>query len=76
MQKLNVHEAKTRLSALLSDVEKNGETFIICRNGKAIAELGPHKRRSRLNYHPVLSKIRINYDPVEELTDAEWGEVD
>jgi antitoxin (DNA-binding transcriptional repressor) of toxin-antitoxin stability system len=76
MQKVNIHEAKTRLSALLADVEKKGETFIICRNGKPVAELSPHRRRSRLKYHPVLSKIKINYDPVEELSENEWGEID
>ena len=40
MQKLNIHEAKTKLSAVLSQVEK-GESFIICRNGKPIANLIP-----------------------------------
>jgi antitoxin (DNA-binding transcriptional repressor) of toxin-antitoxin stability system len=76
MQKVNVHEAKTRLSSLLSEVETKGETFIICRNGKPVAELSPHGRRSRLEYHPVLQHIHIDYDPVEELTDAEWGEME
>ena len=37
MRKLNVHEAKTNLSAVLMDVEQKGETFIICRNGKPVA---------------------------------------
>ncbi|MBW1962295.1 MAG: type II toxin-antitoxin system prevent-host-death family antitoxin [Deltaproteobacteria bacterium] len=76
MQKINIHEAKTRLSAVLSDVEKKGETFLICRNGRPVAELIPHRRPSRLEYHPVLSKIKINYDPVEELSDDEWAEVE
>ena len=76
MQKLNIHEAKTRLSALLSDVEKKGETFLICRNGQPVAELIPHKRRSRLTYHPVMRDIGIGYDPVEDLSDDEWGEIE
>ena len=76
MQKLNVHEAKTRLSAVLSDVEKKGERFLICRNGHPVAELIPHHRRSRLTYHPVMSNIAMNYDPVEDLSDDEWGEID
>jgi antitoxin (DNA-binding transcriptional repressor) of toxin-antitoxin stability system len=76
MQKLNIHEAKTRLSALLSDVEKKGETFLICRNGQPVAELIPHKRRSRLTYHPVMRNINIGYDPVEDLSDDEWGEIE
>ena len=32
MKKLNIHEAKTRLSAVLSEVETKGEIFLICRN--------------------------------------------
>lgn len=76
MQKVNVHEAKTRLSAILLEVEEKGETFVICRNGKPLAELGPRKRTSRLAYHPVLSGIKIDYDPVEDLSDDEWGEIE
>jgi hypothetical protein len=29
-----------------------------------------------LVYHPVLSKIKILYDPTEELTKEEWGEIE
>jgi len=35
---VNVHEAKTTLSRLLDEVER-GETVIIARNGRPIAEL-------------------------------------
>ena len=76
MQKLNVHEAKTKLSAVLIDVEQKGKTFLICRNGKPVAELSPYKKRSRLAYHPFLRKIKINYNPVEDLSDEEWGEIE
>jgi prevent-host-death family protein len=76
MQKLNIHEAKTRLSALLAAVEQDGESFLICRNGKPVAELVPHKKQSRLEDHPVLSNIRIHYDPTEDLSGEEWGEID
>jgi len=76
VQKLNIHEAKTKLSAVLLDVEKNGETFVICRNGKPVANLIPHRPESRLNYHPVLSNIKIEYDPLENISEDEWGEID
>ena len=59
MENVNIHEAKTKLSSLLLKVEQNGETFLICRNGKPVAELVPHKKSSRLAYHPNLSKIKI-----------------
>jgi prevent-host-death family protein len=76
MQKLNIHEAKTRLSAVLTEVEQKGAAFLICRNGKPIAELVPHKKRNRLVCHPTFSRIKIKYDPIEELTEDEWGEIE
>ncbi len=76
MQKLNIHEAKTKLSAVLMEIEKKGESYLICRNGKPVADLIPHKKRNRLTYHPVLSKISINYNPTEELSSEEWGEIE
>ena len=74
MKKLNIHEAKTKLSTVLMDVEQKVEAFLICRNGKPGAKLAPYKMKDRLAYHPVLSKIKINYDPTEELAETEWGE--
>lgn len=76
MQKLNIHEAKTRLSAVLMDVEKKQMTYVICRNGKPVANLVPYKPESRLKYHPMLSRIEINYDPVENISEEEWGEIE
>ena len=41
---VNVHEAKTHLSRLLERVE-NGETIVIARAGKPVAELRPASPR-------------------------------
>jgi prevent-host-death family protein len=76
MQTLNVHEAKTKLSAVLMEVERKGKTFIICRNGKPVAKIVPHSPPKRMVYHPALSKIKICYDPTEELVKEEWGEIE
>ena len=40
MKKVNVHEAKTHLSRWLVEVEK-GETIVLCRRNRAIAEIRP-----------------------------------
>ena len=74
MKIVNIHEAKTKLSALLAEVEETGEKVLICRHGKPIADLVPHRKRSRLEPHPVMSQIRINYDPIEPLAEDEWPE--
>jgi prevent-host-death family protein len=44
---VNVHEAKTQLSRLLQLVEE-GETVVIARNGKPVAELVPSRKREGL----------------------------
>jgi antitoxin (DNA-binding transcriptional repressor) of toxin-antitoxin stability system len=71
---VNTHEAKTHLSRILEDVE-SGEVYIISRNGKPIAELRKRQAPRRTEPDPVLSKISVDYDPTEELTDDEWGDV-
>ena len=74
MKTLNVHEAKTQLSAVLNEVAEKGEKYLICKNGKPVAELVPYTKKSRLLPHPVLSRIALNYDATEPLTDDEWPE--
>ncbi len=74
MKKLNVHEAKTRLSSVLAAVSEKGEKYLICRNGKPVADLIPHIKKSRLQPHPTLSRIRIKYDVTEPLGADEWPE--
>ena len=74
MKAVNIHEAKTTLSALLTKVEKSGERIFICRNGKPVADLVPHERRNRLTPHPTMSNIKIKYDPTKPLAPDEWPE--
>ena len=72
---VNTHEAKSKLSFLLTKVEE-GERVRICRNGRPVADLmpGAKKKNDPLEKHPELNKIEIRYDPVEPLRDDEWPE--
>ncbi len=72
MQTVNVHEAKTNFSSLLARLETDGKTIVICRNGEPVADLVPHRRTSRLKPHPILSRIKIKYDPLETASEGEW----
>ena len=72
MKTVNVHVAKTNFSSLLAKLEKDSESIVICRNGKPVADLVPHRRASRIRVHPALSKIKIGYDPIEPLSADEW----
>jgi prevent-host-death family protein len=75
----NMHEAKTRLSELVRAVEENGETVILQRNGKPVAEIRAVKPRPidrrRIKPDPALRvKTAPGYDPAEPLTEDEWPE--
>jgi len=72
MKSVNVHEAKSTLSSLLAEVERRGTRVVICRNGKPVADLIPHQRVDRRQPDAKLGKIKIKYDPVEELAEEDW----
>lgn len=73
MSTVTEKEAKAQLPKLLAQVEKSGRSIVICRNGKPVADLVPHRTVKRnLKPHPVLSKIKILYDPTEPLSEKEW----
>lgn len=75
MVMVNTHEAKTKLSSLLVLVEDKGETVVICRNGRPVAELKPvRKVREPLAMNAKLKKVIFNEDPVKPLSDDEWPE--
>ena len=74
MKIVPLEEAQTQLPALLAAVEATGESVLICHQGKPVADLVPHRTRSRLVPHPVMQQIRIDYDPTEPLTADEWPE--
>jgi antitoxin (DNA-binding transcriptional repressor) of toxin-antitoxin stability system len=70
---VNTHEAKTKLSYLLTQIEENNETVLVCRNGKPIAEIAPIKKaKNPLKQHKKLLGVKINYDPTEPLSEDEW----
>jgi prevent-host-death family protein len=76
MRTVNVHEAKTTLSALLVEVEERGEVVVICRNGRPVAELRAVPRRStRLVPDPEASRITFLDDPLAPVPPEDWGDL-
>lgn len=51
MQQLNINEVKTHLSRILARVEK-GETVIICKHNKPIAQIKPIEQK-KLTKRPI-----------------------
>ena len=74
MISVNMHEAKTRLSELIRQIEERGEVVRLCRNGKPVAEIRASTEHAikRLARHPDLAPLFINYDPLEPLANDEW----
>jgi antitoxin (DNA-binding transcriptional repressor) of toxin-antitoxin stability system len=73
---VNMHEAKTRLSELVKAVEERNETVVLCRNGRAVAEIrrrGKTRTARRLTPDPRFRvALAPGYHPAEPLTDDEW----
>lgn len=62
MKSINVHEAKARLSEYLAQVEA-GDTVVICRRNKPIAELRPVALRRKTPRPIGLAEGRITIHP-------------
>ena len=75
MINVNIHQAKTHLSQLLSAIEKNHQPIRICRNGKPVADIVPIvETRDPLKQCLKLKCIQIKYDPTAPLSEDEWPE--
>lgn len=72
MKTVNIHQAKTKFSQLVAQIEKRGERIVICRNGAPVADLVPHETKVSMERDKKLGAIAIQYDPVEPASDAEW----
>ena len=70
MEKVNIHDAKTRLSSLIERVEA-GEEIVIARAGRPVARLAPlPPRRNRRKLGALDGRFRIPDDFNAPLPDA------
>ncbi len=76
MKTINISESEIKLQSVLNELEKDKEVIVIYRNGRPIADLVPHTQKRRIEPHPLMSKIEINYNPTEILSQDEWSEDD
>jgi len=71
----NIYEAKSQLSRLISIVEETGEPYVICRNGKPVADLVPHRQmQDPLQADPALRGAKFVGDPTAGLNEEDWPE--
>ncbi len=72
-----VHEAKTHLSRLITEVEAGG-TVVITRRGKPVAKLEPIAPKKRPVFGSMKGRISIDesfFDPLPDDELEAWGEV-
>ena len=78
MVRVNMHEAKSRLSELVRAVEERNETVVLCRDGVEVAEIRRRPGRRRLRDLTPQPRFKVTfapgYHPTEPLTDDEWPE--
>jgi len=74
---LNVNEAKTHFSGLISEVESNLVSFTIMRYGRPVARIVPLEspRRSFKPIPGIAGKIKVNCDLFAD-TSADWEACD
>ena len=73
-----MHEAKTHLSALVKAVETRNEVIVLCRDGRAVAEIRRRSSSRRARTLAPDARFRVElapgYRPTEPLADDEWPE--
>jgi len=78
MKTVNIHEAKTHLSALLKLIE-DGEEVIIARNGKPVAKLVDYKEKKKRRVGEQLKgkiKIADDFDVLPDDIARAFGMID
>lgn len=74
MTTVNVYEAKSSFSKLLARAEA-GETIIVARNGRPVAQFGPiQPRRRPVVFGDLRGQIRIHedFDAWSEQDERDW----
>ena len=59
---MKASEFKAKCLALMDEVERTGESVVITKNGKPIAELSPYKQRKRNAFGILKGRVFITGD--------------
>ena len=69
---MKASEFKAKCLALMDEVERTGESVVITKNGKPIAELSPYKQRKRNAFGILKGRVFITGDIISPI-DVEWN---
>ena len=62
MKEVGLYEAKTKISALVQEVQESGNSIALTRHGKVVAELIPPRKNSPQRGCLVTEDFRMNKD--------------
>jgi len=71
MKQIKASEFKAKCLRLLDEVAETGEVLVITKNGRAVAELGPIKKRPKSLFGAHKGMFEIKGDIIEPV-DVEW----
>jgi prevent-host-death family protein len=71
MKTIKASDFKAKCLALMDEVAETGKTVVITKNGKPVAELGPHRARTRNARGILKGELIIKGDIISPL-DEEW----
>lgn len=71
MKQINASEFKAKCLKLMDEVAETGEILVITKNGQAVAELGPAKKRPKTLFGAHKGMFEIKGDIIEPV-DVEW----
>jgi prevent-host-death family protein len=72
MQSIQASEFKAKCLALMDKVAETGETWVITKNGKPVAELRPYSGGRIDNPFGLHADLQINGDVIEPLEEPLW----
>ena len=71
MKQIKASEFKAKCLKLMDEVAESGETLLITKNGKPVAELRPAHKRPRSLFGAHKGQIQIKGDIISPI-DVEW----
>lgn len=76
MKSVSVSEFKARCLELLRGIEENGETVLVTKHGRPVAEVrAPQKKRSRSAFGCMKDRTQVVGDVVEPAVPTEEWEI-
>ena len=69
---MKASEFKAKCLALMDEVERTGQSVVITKNGRPIAELSPYKQRKRNARGILKGRLTVTGDIISPI-DVEWN---